>query len=156
MNISNISKITHNNFQLSKIQPGKMQLEEMPTIVLSESQLNESFIKPEQYGFRNREECISLYTTLRIICQKRKFENKDTYLAFLDLKKAYDSVPIYNVLIKIHHLGIRGKCYNFIENLYISSKACVRVDGQLSESFNIKKGVRQGCPLSPILFNTSI
>jgi len=71
-----------------------------------------------------------------------------SYLAFLDLKKAYDSVPIYNVLMKIHHLGIRGKCYNFIENLYLPSKACVRVDGQLSESFNIKKGVRQGCPLS--------
>jgi len=74
----------------------------------------------------------------------------------LDLKKAYDSVPIYNVLMKIHHLGIRGKCYNFIENLYLSSKVCVRVDGQLSESFNIKKGVRQGCPLSPILFNLFI
>jgi len=28
-------------------------------------------------------------------------------------------VPIYNVLMKIHHLGIRGKYYNFIENLYI-------------------------------------
>jgi len=65
-------------------------------------------------------------------------------------------VPIYNVLMKIHHLSIRGKCYNFIENLYLSSKACVRVDGQLSESFNIKKGVRQGYFLSPILFNLFI
>ena len=44
----------------------------------------------------------------------------------------------------------------FIENLYLSSKAYVRVDGQLSESFNIKKGVRQDCPLSPILFNLFI
>jgi len=43
---------------------------------------------------------------------------------------------------------IRGKCYKFIENLYLSSKACVRVDEQLSKSFNIKKGVRQG--LSPL------
>ena len=58
--------------------------------------------------------------------------------------------------MKIHHLGIRGKCYNIIENLYLSSKACVRVDGQLSESLIIKKGVRQGCPLSPILFNLFI
>ena len=58
--------------------------------------------------------------------------------------------------MKIHHLGIRGKCYNFIENLYLSSKACLRVDGQLSELFNIKKGVRQSCFLSPILFNLFI
>jgi len=58
--------------------------------------------------------------------------------------------------MKIHHLGIRGKCYNFIENLYLYSKACVRVDRQLSESFSAKKGVCQGCPLSPILFNLII
>jgi len=51
---------------------------------------------------------------------------------------------------------IRGKCYKFIENLYLSSKACVRVDGQLSESFSIKKGIRQVCPLSPNLFNLFI
>jgi len=69
--------------------------------------------------------------------------------------------PIYNVLMKIHYLGIRGKYYNFIiffffffENLYLSFKACVRVNGQLSESFNIKKKkkkkkkrVRQGFSL---------
>ena len=55
--------------------------------------------------------------------------------------------------MKIHHLGIRGKYYKFIENLYLSSKACVRVDGKFSESFSIKKEVRQGCPLSSILFN---
>ena len=72
------------------------------------------------------------------------------------LKKEYDSVPIYNVLMKLHHLGIRGKFYKFIENLYLSSKACVRVDGQLSKSFSNKKDLCQGCPLSPILFNLFI
>ena len=36
-----------------------------------------------KYGIdRNREECISLYIILRIICQRRKFENKDTFLCF--------------------------------------------------------------------------
>jgi len=66
------------------------------------------------------------------------------FFFFFDLKKAYDSVPICNVLMKIHHLGIRGKCYKFIENFNLTSKDCVRVDGQLSESFNIMKGVCQG------------
>jgi len=49
---------------------------------ISKYGIDEGFIRPEQYRFRNREECINLYTTLRIICQRRKFENKDTYLAF--------------------------------------------------------------------------
>ena len=55
---------------------------------------------------------------------------KDMNLSIFDLKKVYDSIPIFNVLMKIHHLGIRGNYYNFIENLYLSSMACVRIDGQ--------------------------
>jgi len=69
------------------------------------------------------------------------FDNKDISLAFLDLKKTYDSIPIFSVLIKFHQLGIRGKCYIFIENLNLSSKTCVRVVEQLSESLRIKKRV---------------
>ena len=38
----------------------------------------------------------------------------------------------------------------------MTSKASVKIDDQYSESFNIMKGVRQGCPLSPILFNLFI
>jgi len=85
------------------------------------------------------------------------FSHWITYLAFLDLKKAYDFVPIGNILYKLDALGIRGKCYQFIKkNLYLSSKASVKFDDQYSESFNIMKGVRQGCPLSPVLFNLFI
>ena len=36
---------------------------------------------------------------------------------------------------------------------YQASEACVRVDGEVSEWFEVKQGVRQGCPLSPWLFN---
>ena len=53
-------------------------------------------------------------------------------------------------------MGIRGKCLKFIENLYLSSKACVKIDSQFSKASRIKKSVRQGCPLSPIFFNLFI
>jgi len=42
---------------------------------------------PEQFGFRNKEECVSLFISIREICQRCKNDNKETYLAFLDLKK---------------------------------------------------------------------
>jgi len=56
------------------------------------------------------------------------------FFFFLNLKKSYDPVPhIYYIIMKTHHLGIRGKVLlNFIVNLFLSSKASVRVDGQLS------------------------
>ena len=42
--------------------------------IISKYGIDKGYIRPEQYGFRNREECISPYTTLRIICQRRKFD----------------------------------------------------------------------------------
>jgi len=72
---------------------------------------------------------------LRIIWQRRKFENKDTYLAFFGHKKkkkkkkkhmTQDSDPINNILMMIHHLGIRDMWSKFIENLYLSSMAYVK------------------------------
>jgi len=48
-----------------------------------------------------------------------------------------------NILNKLDALGIRGKCYQFIKNLYLTSKASVKIDDQYSESFNIMKGVRK-------------
>jgi len=59
---------------------------------ISKYGIDKGFIRLEYFEFRNGKECIGLYTSLRIICQRQKFENKDRYLAFLELKKAYDSV----------------------------------------------------------------
>ena len=90
------------------------------------------------------------------ICKRRKSYGKFAYVAFLDLKKAYDSVPIFNILSKIFHLGIRDKCFDFISNLYFlyfTSKARARNFDMLSNEFSIHRGVRQGCPLSLILCN---
>ena len=146
-----------NNYRgISLINVGIKIISKILTERISKYAFNHNFIRPEQFGFRNHEECISLYISIREICQRRKFQNKFTYVAFLDLKKAYDSVPIYNILTKLFHFGIRGKSFDFLSNLYLSSKARARFLDMLSDEFDINRGVRQGCPLSPILFNLFI
>ena len=123
---------------------------------ISKYALDNGFIRLEQFGFRTKEECISLFISIRDLCQRRAFSNQDTYLAFLDLKKAYDSVPIQGLLCKLWNLGIRNEAFMFIKNLYLSSSAQARCENLLSEPFKVLRGVRQGCPLSPILFNLFI
>ena len=146
-----------NNYRgISLINVGLKIISKIITDRISNYALSHNFIRPEQFGFRNKEECISLFISIREICQRRKFMNKFTYVAFLDLRKAYDSVPIFNILTKLFNLGIRDKCFDFLSNLYLSSKARARFLDMLSYEFPVNRGVRQGCPLSPILFNLFI
>jgi len=146
-----------NNYRgISLIKVGFKILSKIVTDRISKYAFKHNFIRPEQFGFRKHEECISLYISIRVICQRRKFKGKFTYVVFRDLKKGYDSVPIFIILTKIFHLGIRNKCFDFISNLYLTSKARARYLDMLSNEFPIHCGVRQGCPLSPILFNLFI
>ena len=49
--------------------------------------------------------------------------------------------------------GVSGDLLTAIRALYQASEACVKLDGECSEWFEVKQGVRQGCPMSPWLFN---
>ena len=51
------------------------------------------------------------------------------------------------------HRGVPNKYVNIIQALYAKTYGCVRAYGELSKEFTTRSGVRQGCPLSPFLFN---
>jgi hypothetical protein len=76
-----------------------------------------------------------------------------SYLIFVDLSKAYDTEPHEALFAKKDHIGIRGRTLDFIKALYASSEISVKLDGYLSKPFKLLRGLRQGCPLSPILFD---
>ncbi len=70
------------------------------------------------------------------------------YAAFMDLEKAYvrvDRKALWNVL-KIYGVGVEG-----IKVFYREMNTCIKVDGELSDSFTVGVGVRQGCVMSPWL-----
>lgn len=75
-------------------------------------------------------------------------------MCFIDYEKAFDNVK-HNLLISyLRDLGLDGKDIRLISNLYWNQKAEIRIHSVgVTEDFEIKKGVRQGCILSPMLFN---
>jgi len=110
-----------------------------------------------QAGFRKREECIGQAIALHEIVRRRKLMGMATFALFLDFQKAYDVVPHQALFRKLRLVGIGGKVLRFIVALYANSKVRVRQgDGQLTDAFPLLRGLRQGCPMSPILFTVFI
>ena len=113
----------------------------------------ENVIAEVQGGFRRGRGCTDQIFTVRQICEKYLGKGKDVYFAFLDLEKAYDRVDrdaMWNVL---RLYGIGGRLLRGVKSFYVGSKACVRVGNEVSEWFPVRVGLRQGCVMSPWLFN---
>ena len=102
--------------------------------------------------FRNHEECISLYISIREICQRRKFKGQFTYVALLDLKKKPMTLFQFSALLKKSFTLVSvANVLIFISKLYLTSKARDHYLDMLPNEFPIHRGIRQDCPLSPIL-----
>ena len=77
---------------------------------------------------------------------------KPLYLAFMDLKKAFDLVPQQRLFQKLYGMGVTGKLFRVIRDLFSQNPARVVIDGVVSRDFQIKSGVLQGSKLGPLLF----
>ena len=85
--------------------------------------------------------------------KKQGSSRKYIYFCFIDYSKAFDCVD-HNKLCKIlQDLGIPDHLTCLLRNLYAGQEATVRTGHETTDWFQIGKGVRQGCILSPCLFN---
>ena len=74
-------------------------------------------------------------------------------MEFLGLEKAYDRINRESLGQVLRMYDVGGKRLNGIKTMYVNSIVWVRVKKDESEYFRIKGGVRQGCIMSPWLFN---
>ena len=85
--------------------------------------------------------------------EKAKEFQKNIYFCFIDYAKAFDCVD-HNTLWKIlKDIGIPEHLMCLLWNLYVGQEATLRTGHGTTDWFQIGKGVRQGCILSPCLFN---
>ncbi|KAH6593594.1 hypothetical protein BASA61_004243 [Batrachochytrium salamandrivorans] len=110
----------------------------------------------EQAGFRKREECVGQVVSLVDIIQRRQNAGLNTHVLFIDIRKAFDTVPVGALLWKLQNMEFPRRTLAFLKALYTSSSARARAGSLLSDPFPVQRGVRQGCPLSGLLFNLFI
>jgi len=106
----------------------------------------------QQSGFTAGRSTIDRITTLNMLHQTRREFNRSLWVAYVDLKAAFDSVNCNALWDLLTSLGIPPKICSMILALFSGTISCVRVDGHTSEWFPILSGVRQGCTVAPDLF----
>ena len=110
-------------------------------------------LSDEQFGYKPGKGTRNATLCLRTIMEKCIEKQKDLHICFIDYVKAFDCVKHDKLLELIQGLDIDGKDLRLIRNMYYGQKAAIRIKGKLGEWVCIHKGVRQGCILSPDLFN---
>ena len=117
---------------------------------------NNDKLEDEQCGFRKRRSTIDQLLAITNLVDTRKKLKQSTFTAFVDFKKAYNFINRDKLWKRLFESGISGKMLNAIMSLYKSVSSCVRVNSFKTEWFNVHSGLRQGCILSPLLFNLYI
>lgn len=110
-------------------------------------------IPEEQAGFMPGRGTREQILNIRQIIEKSREYNTTAYICFIDYSKAFDCVEWERMWRFLLEMGAPMHLISLIKNLYENNIARVKINGQLSECFQVGRGVRQGCVLSPMLFN---
>ena len=106
-----------------------------------------------QAGFRKGTGTRDQIANIRRIVEKAREFQKNIYFCFIDYTKAFDCVDHNKLWEILQEMGIPDHLTCLLRNLYAGHKATVRTGHGTIDWFEIRKGICQGCVLSPCLFN---
>lgn len=110
-------------------------------------------ISDKQNGFRRNRSTTDHISTLTSIIESRKLAKKPTFVCFVDFRKAYDAINRTLLWRKLSNIGLKGKMFQSLRALYNNVNCSVRINGHLTDWFTVNSGLKQGCLLSPLIFN---
>ena len=131
---------------------GKLFTKIMNTRLLEYLETN-NIIKPNQIGFMPKHRTSDHILVLKTVIDSFKSAKKSLYMCFVDLKKAFDTVFHEGLFYKLKELNFSSKFQNLIKSMYNKVAARVKCLKGLTKEFPVSIGTRQGCNLSPLLFN---
>ena len=114
-------------------------------------------ISNRQIGFTEGAQTSDHIFLLHTIVEKTiKRNKKRLFCVFVDFKKAYDLVDREKLLKKLQRLGVNGIFFRNIVAMYENTEYSIKLSNGILKPIRSKLGLRQGCPMSPLLFNIYI
>ena len=114
---------------------------------------SEEYMGNDQFGFRKERGTRDAIGVVRCLAERRMEFNEDMFVCFVDYEKAFDRVNWKKLMEVLIRIGVDWRDRRLIASLYMEQSAVVRVNDEVTESSEIGRGVRQGCLISPLLFN---
>ena len=102
---------------------------------------------PGMQGFFN------IHKSINVIHHINKLKNKTHMMISIDAEKAFGKIQHLFMIKTLQKAGIEGTYLNIIKAIYDELTANIILNGEKLKAFPLKSGTRQGCPLSPLLFN---
>ena len=110
------------------------------------------FISNNQFALRKGVGTRDAVGVMKMLGERSLEFGNEVFICFVDFEKAFDRVNWVKMMEVLQLIQIDWRDRRLIKDLYIRQKAVVRIGGKDSDTIEIGRGVRQGCPLSPLLF----
>ena len=114
-------------------------------------------IRPEldesQFGFVPGKGTVNATYIMRTLSERAIEKQRNLYLCFIDYTKAFDRVRHTQLMEILNSINVDKQDIRVVQNLYWDQTATIRLENELGEWKSVKRGVRQGCVMSPDLFS---
>ena len=114
---------------------------------------NVQFPPKLQFSGRKQSNCIMTSCAIQEAISYHVDNNSKISACFMDLEKAFDKVWWDGLMYKVAMLGITNKAWHLLYSWLHGSQCSVLLNGQISKSFDVTRGIKQGGSLSMFLFN---
>ena len=112
----------------------------------------EDSIADSQCGFRAGRGCVDLVFCVCQLVEKTIEHRSKIFLLFVDLRKAFDSVPRQALWCVLWKYGVPDSVVDLVSSFHDGMVATVAVSGEEAPPFEVRNSLRQGCTIAPTLF----